>query len=210
MGESLVEFGEDSRGSEVRTWYEEIVTKWGEEVNYQGWYGRTMRPFCRYGSPRRRSFELGGPAVTMNSPRPTSLQRITRELAKLPGITVLRIDRIRILKKPPNVKTYSSLCFFRWCSSMGLASSKLWFVTDSIFTYTERKNLIESKRSWPMRYLFAGNEIIYLIQWYLLFEWPRCLWNLVTLNQLKFYSNQVNVFAWWTPLNSTSQNKTMT
>ena len=30
--------------------------------------------------------------------------------------------------------------------------------------YTERKNLIESKRCWPMRYLFAANEIIYLIQ----------------------------------------------
>ena len=30
--------------------------------------------------------------------------------------------------------------------------------------YTERKNLIESKRSWPMRYSFAANEIIYLIQ----------------------------------------------
>ena len=30
--------------------------------------------------------------------------------------------------------------------------------------YTERKNLIESKRSWPMRYLFSANEIIYLIQ----------------------------------------------
>ena len=63
--------------------------------------------------------------------------------------------------------------------------------------YTERKNLIESKRSWPMRYLFAANEIIYLNQWYILLEWPRCLWNMVPLNQLKFYLNQVNVFAWW-------------
>ena len=48
-----------------------------------------------------------------------------------------------------------------------------------------------------MRYLFAANKIIYLTQWYLLFEWPRSLWNLVTLNQLKFYSNQLNLFAWW-------------
>ena len=63
--------------------------------------------------------------------------------------------------------------------------------------YSERKNLIESKRSRPMRYFLAANEIIYLIQWYLLFEWPRSLWNLVTLNQLKFNLNQVNVFAWW-------------
>ena len=31
-------------------------------------------------------------------------------------------------------------------------------------SYTERKNLIESKRSWPMRYLSAANEIIYLNQ----------------------------------------------
>ena len=63
--------------------------------------------------------------------------------------------------------------------------------------YTERKNLIESKRSWPMRYSFCANEIIYLTQWYLLFARPRCQWNLVTLNQLKFYLNQLNVFAWW-------------
>ena len=62
---------------------------------------------------------------------------------------------------------------------------------------TERKNLIDSKRSWPTRYFFAANEIIYLTQWYLLFEWPRCLWNWVTLDQLKFYLEQLKVFAWW-------------
>ena len=30
--------------------------------------------------------------------------------------------------------------------------------------YTERKNLIESKRTRPMRYLIAANEKIYLTQ----------------------------------------------
>ena len=33
-------------------------------------------------------------------------------------------------------------------------------------TYTVRKKLIEAERSWPMRYLFTANEIIYLTQWY--------------------------------------------
>ena len=53
-------------------------------------------------------------------------------------------------------------------------------VKKSTSSATERKILIESKRPWPMRYLFSANEIIYLIQWYGI-----------------FYLNKVNVFAWW-------------
>ena len=79
-------------------------------------------------------------------------------------------------------------------------------------SYTKKKNLIESKRSWPMRYLFAANEIIYLIQWYLLFEW---LWNMVSMKygnieSIKILFEPNKRVCLVKPLNSTSQNDTIT
>ena len=80
-----------------------------------------------------------------------------------------------------------------WLRELAASSTGAWAKGEC----TDRKNLNKSKRSWSMRYLFAANGVIYSIQWYFLFEWPRCLWNLVTLNQLKFYLSELNVFAWW-------------
>ena len=75
--------------------------------------------------------------------------------------------------------------------------------------YTERKNLIESKRSRPMRSLFAANEKIYFAQWYLLFEWPRCL-KFSDIESIKILFEPTTRVCLVKRLNNTSRNNTMT
>ena len=108
----------------------------------------------------------------------------------------------------PYIRTYIYIYIFLFIVSELSPHWRLFFrflsnpcektrISNPAHSCTERKNLIKLKRSRPMRYLFAANEKIYLTERYLLFESPRSLWNLVTLNQLKFYLNQLNVFACW-------------
>ena len=49
--------------------------------------------------------------------------------------------------------------------------------------------------SSAMKHLVIGNEIIYYwTYYYLRFDWSWNIWNLMTLDKLKFYSSQLTIF----------------
>ena len=78
----------------------------------------------------------------------------------------------KVLPHPPYLPDIQYIKFFKdiekWINEWITSKARIYTGVESICCvkdeHTERKNLIESKRSWPMRYLFAANEIIYLIQ----------------------------------------------
>ena len=60
-----------------------------------------------------------------------------------------------------------------------------------------------------MRYLFAANEIIYLTQWYLLFEWPPESMKFSDIESIRISFEPTKRICLVKRLNNTSQNNTM-